>query len=143
MVIITDLTEEELKGKYAEQIAPLKPFIVLPRSFGKVRDDYRRNEKKHLMRAFALLSLLIMTDDLLMAHHPELIADAFPEMLFDERCQKVRQALSSLKLLQKQRVIKYFFDNKTTYEIAEEEGCSHQAVCKSINGALKKLKKIL
>lgn len=31
-IIITDLTEEELKGKYAEQIAPLKPFIVLPRS---------------------------------------------------------------------------------------------------------------
>ena len=44
---------------------------------------------------------------------------------------------------EKQRVIKYFFDNKTTYEIAEEEGCSHQAVCKSINGALKKLKKVL
>ena len=43
-IIITDLTEEELKGKYADQIAPLKPFIVLPRSFGEVRDDYRRNE---------------------------------------------------------------------------------------------------
>lgn len=142
-IIITDLTEEELKGKYAEQIAPLKPFIVLPRSFGEVRDDYRRNEKKHLMRAVRSIEPFDYDDDLLIAHHPELIADAFPEMLFDERCQKVRQALSSLKPLQKQRVIKYFFDNKTTYEIAEEEGCSHQAVCKSINGALKKLKKIL
>lgn len=95
------------------------------------------------MRAVRSIEPFDYDDDLLMAHHPELIADAFPEMLFDEQCQKVRQALSSLKPLQKQRVIKYFFDNKTTYEIAEEEGCSHQAVCKSISGALKKLKKVL
>lgn len=102
-----------------------------------------RNNSRSLGIFERLLNYSQHDDDLLMAHHPELIADAFPEMLFDERCQKVRQALSSLKPLQKQRVIKYFFDNKTTYEIAEEEGCSHQAVCKSINGALKKLKKVL
>ena len=74
-IIITDLTEEELKGKYAEQIAPLKPFIVLPRSFGEVRDDYRRNEKKHLMRAVRSIEPFDYDDDLLMAHHPELIDD--------------------------------------------------------------------
>ena len=50
-IIITDLTEEELNGKYAEQIAPLKPYIILSRSFGEVRKDFRRNEKKHHMRA--------------------------------------------------------------------------------------------
>lgn len=50
-IIITDLTEEELNSKYAEQIAPLRPYIILSRSFGEVRNDFRRNEKKHHMRS--------------------------------------------------------------------------------------------
>ncbi len=142
-IIITDLTEEELNSKYAEQIAPLRPFIVLSRSFGKIRNAYRRNENKHYMRAVRSIEPFDYDDDLLMVHHPELIVDTFEEPFCDARCQKVRQALSSLKPLQKQRIIKYFFENKTTYEIAYEEGCTHQAICKSINAALKKLKKIL
>ena len=50
-IIITDLSEEELNNKYGKQIAPLRPCIVLSRSFGEVRDAFRRNEKKHQMRA--------------------------------------------------------------------------------------------
>lgn len=44
--IITDLSEEDLCTKYAEQVAPFRPYILLSASFGVVRDDYRRNEKK-------------------------------------------------------------------------------------------------
>lgn len=141
--IITDLSENELTTRYSEQIAPYKPFIILPASFGDVRDDYRRNEKKHEMRAIRSIEPFNYDDDLIMVHHPELIVDSFAVNDCDEQCQKVRNALSSLKPLQKQRIIKYFFDNKNTYEIADEEGCSHQAVCKSINAALQKLKKVL
>ena len=50
-IIITDLTEEELNNKYGKQIAPLRPFIVLSRSFGEVRDAFRRNEKKHYTKS--------------------------------------------------------------------------------------------
>lgn len=46
-IIITDLTEEELNSKYSEQVNPLRPFIILSRSFGKVRNKYIRNENKH------------------------------------------------------------------------------------------------
>ncbi len=56
-IIITDLTVEELESKYAEQIALLKPFIVLSRSFGQVRDKFRRNEKKHYMRSVRSCSI--------------------------------------------------------------------------------------
>ena len=49
--IITDLSEEELNSKYAEEISSFRPFIVLSASFGQVRDDYIRNENKHHMRA--------------------------------------------------------------------------------------------
>lgn len=141
--IITDLSEAELDEKYAEQIAPYKPFILLSASFGNIRDDYRRNEKKHEMRAIRSIVPFDFDENLLAVHHHELIVDSFAENLCEEKCEKVRNALSSLKPLQKQRVIKYFFDSKSTYEIAEEEGCSHQAVCKSIGAALQKLKNIL
>ena len=83
-------------------------------------------------------------DELLTAHHPELVVDSFEEsFLRNETCQKVRSALATLQDVQKERVIKYFFDGKSTHEIAQEEGVSHQAVSQSIAVALKKLKNIL
>lgn len=83
-------------------------------------------------------------DELLTAHHPELVVDIFEEtFLRNETCQKVRSALTTLQDVQKERVIKYFFDGKSTHEIAQEEGVSHQAVSQSIAVALKKLKNIL
>ena len=79
-------------------------------------------------------------DELLTAHHPELVVDSFEEsFLRNETCQKVRSALATLQDVQKERVIKYFFDGKSTHEIAQEEGVSHQAVSQSIAVALKKL----
>ena len=51
--------------------------------------------------------------------------------------------MTRLQDVQKERVIKYFFDGKSTREIAQEEGVSHQAVSQSIAVALKKLKNIL
>lgn len=142
-IIVTDLTEEKLNSKYAEQVAPLRPFIVLSRSFSEVRNDFRRNEKKFQMRAVRSIEPFNYDDDLLMAHHPELIVEPFTDSLCNEKCQKVRDALSTLNPIQKQRIIKYFFDGLNTIEIAKEEGCSHQAVRKSINAAINNLKKTL
>ena len=37
--IITDLSEDELCTKYAEQVDPFSPYIILTTSFGAVRDS--------------------------------------------------------------------------------------------------------
>ncbi len=142
-IIVTDLTEEELNIKYEAQISLLRPFVILSRSFSEIRNDFIRNEKKHLMRAIRSIEPFDYDDDLLTAHHPELVTDILLQTADDEQYREVRQALSLLTPLQKQRVIKYFFENKSTYEIAEEEGCSHQAVYNSISAALKNLQEIL
>lgn len=52
-------------------------------------------------------------------------------------------AIKKLPKIQRRRIIKYYFDNKTLYQIADEEKTSHQAVSKSIKNALTKLKEIL
>lgn len=102
------------------------------------------NENKHYMRGVRSIEPFDYDDELLTAHHPELVVDNFEEtFLRNETCQKVRSALATLQEVQKERVIKYFFDGKSTHEIALEEGVSHQAVSQSIAVALKKLKNIL
>ena len=149
-IIITDLTVEELKSKYAEQIALLKPFIVLSRSFGTVRDEFRRNEKKHYMRSVRSCSIYDFGEET-EEHHPEIVTYSLEEeillkeeyLLNCERLEKVQDAISHLKAIQRERLIKFFFNGKSMREIAEEEGVNHSTVSKSINAAINKLKKFI
>ena len=53
------------------------------------------------------------------------------------------KAISSLSPVQKRRIVKYYFNDKNEYEIAKEEGTTHQAVNKSLIQARTKLKDIL
>lgn len=50
-------------------------------------------------------------------------------------------AINSLNDLQKNRVKKYYFEDKTLQQIADEEGCSPRAVKYSIDHAIENLRK--
>mgnify|MGYP002649057154 CR=1 FL=1 len=147
-IIITDLTEEELNSRYAEQIAPLRPFIILARSFGEVRNDFRRNEKKHHMRAVRSCSIYDFSEET-ENYHPEIVTYSLEdeilmneeEQLLAQKMELVQAAISQLKPIQRDRLVKFFFDGKSMREIADEEGVNHSAVSKSINAAIKKVKK--
>ena len=143
-IIITDLTEEELKSKYAEQIAPLKPYIILSHSFGEVRDDFRRNEKKHQMRAIRNGHAFDFSEDT-EEHHAEILSSISleDEIIYNEEIQQLRDAIQKLNTIQKTRLVKYFFEGKTFREIASEENVNIRAVAKSIEVAIKNLKKFL
>lgn len=142
--IITDLSEKELAERYAEQIAPYKPFIVLSASFGNVRDDYRRNEKKHEMRAIRSVDMYNYDDETITSFHSELISNEMEEE-FCKRLEicRLRDAIEQLKPLQKERLIKFFFAGKSTRKIAAEEGVAYSAVDKSIACAIRNLKKYI
>lgn len=137
--IITDLSKRELNKRYAEQVVPYKPFIVLSASFGNVRDDYRRNEKKHEMRVLRHGHAFDFSEET-EEHHSEIAtSNVEDEYLREETYAELRVAIMALEDTQKKRIIKYFFDGKTYKQIAEEEGVSFQAVAKSIDNAVKKL----
>lgn len=55
--------------------------------------------------------------------------------------EKLRKAINELLSIQKNRIIKYFFENKTYKEIALEEHCSKVAIKYSIDNALEKISK--
>lgn len=139
--IITHLSEEELNAKYAEQITPLRPFIVLDAAFAQVRNEFNRNEKKHQMRALRhghAFDYCEGTEE----HHSEIATpDTESIYLQEETYAELRAAIMALEDTQKKRIIKYFFYGKTYKQIAKEEGVSFQAVAKSIDNAVKKLRK--
>lgn len=57
--------------------------------------------------------------------------------------ENLKDALDKLSEVQKRRLVKYFFENKNEYQIAREESTTQQAIHKSINLAIIKLKQIL
>ena len=56
---------------------------------------------------------------------------------------ELKNAINVLPETQKRRLIKYFFDNKTYEQIAEEEQCTKMAIKFSIDIALEKISKKL
>lgn len=57
--------------------------------------------------------------------------------------KELRQAINSLPKLQRQRIKKYYFEEKNEREIAKEEHVSQQAIHKSLQLAKANLKSIL
>lgn len=68
------------------------------------------------------------------------VEDIVEENIINEN---IRHAISDLSDIQKRRIIKYYFDGKNEYEIAKEEGTTHQSVHTSLERAKDKLKEIL
>lgn len=70
--------------------------------------------------------------------------ESVEEMVEKKQTSEILQkAINKLPEVQKRRIIKYFFDNKNEYQIAEEEGVSQQAIHIGIERAIEKLKEIL
>ena len=141
--IITDLTEEELRKNYEEIISSYRPFIILSSLFGSVRADFIRNEDKFSKRAKRSISIFDFSEET-EEHHPEIATnDLEEEAISNETAEQVQAAIALLKPIQRERLIKYFFEGKSLLQIAAEEGKSYSTVYESYQAALKKLKKYL
>ena len=92
----------------------------------------------------AFLSKFIVIDSEIELHHAELVTDDLEEAFFkSEKEQALRKAIQLLKPIQKERLIKYYFEGKSSRQIAKEEGVAYSAVDNSIATALKNLRKFL
>ena len=56
---------------------------------------------------------------------------------------ELKKAIDELPVIQRERIKKYYFEEKNEYEIAKEEDVSHQAIHIGLDRARKKLKEIL
>lgn len=57
--------------------------------------------------------------------------------------ENLHMAISKLPEVQKRRLKKYYFEEKTFEEIALEEGCTYQSIQRSVYRAVAKIKNIL
>ncbi|WP_295199059.1 sigma factor-like helix-turn-helix DNA-binding protein [Ruminococcus sp.] len=57
--------------------------------------------------------------------------------------ENLHMAIKNLPEVQKHRLKKYYFEEKTFDEIAFEEGCTYQSIQRSVYRAVAKIKNIL
>lgn len=140
--LITSLSEQELSCKYGCLLDSYAPYIVLDLAFAEARDDFRRNEKKFEKRNER--GHLFGMDDEFDSHHPESAApDCIEAVLENEMNSELCMAIRRLNPVQRQRLVKRYFEGMSSRAIAAEEGVNYSAVDKSIAAALKNLKKFL
>lgn len=65
------------------------------------------------------------------------------ELIKKSTFDELKKAINKLPEIQKRRIVKYYFEDKTQQQIADEEMVDIRAVQYSLNIALKKLKEIL
>ena len=73
-------------------------------------------------------------------HKPETVEDIVSHRI---QSKKLREAITHLPQTQRTRLLLYYFGGKTYQQIAEMEGCTIMPIKRSIDAALKKLKKFL
>lgn len=141
--IITELSETELTEKYGDIIKEYVPYLLLDSTYKEARDEFRKNERKHAWRAANTIDAFNYEDGEMESHHPELIGESLEEdILAEYERNEFLRTLDCLTSKQRERIISYYFEGMNIYEIADRENTSFQAVSQSIEGAVKKLRKI-
>ena len=142
--IITALSDEELQAQFGDVVnACYSPYLLLDLQHGAAIIEQNNNDAKYRMRGYLYGHAFDINDGEFEEHHPEAVVevDIVEEITLKDNIQKVRRVLSNLSDKQKNRVIQYFFYDKTFKQIADEEGVSAPSVKESIDSAIKKLKK--
>lgn len=143
--IITELKEAELLLKYPDVARRYIPFVLLSVAQGEVITEYQNVEARERMRKLRYGHVFDISDGEFEEHNPSLaIEDDVVERLYwREKVQIINRAIATLTDIQQRRIVAYFFEDKTIRDIAIEEDVNYSKVEKSINLALKKLKKFL
>ena len=137
-LVISHLSEQEIKNEYPSEIKPFCPFIYMPEENFAPILEYRSNNRKNEIRALKM-DAFSYEDEVFEAHHPELITNPFEQ----EDWSELYKAMKRLPEVQRRRIIKRYFYEMSIMQIAEEEGSTRQAVHKSIHIALNFLKNLL
>lgn len=149
--IISNLSENELMEEYQEIITQFTPFLLLSMNQGQAINIFKTNEDKHRKRMYRTTDIFGYDDELFSQFHNEhflycdsqdtscdqLRSDFFSEI----QISLLKEGLSELTEIQRRRLVAAFFDEKSSREIAKEEGVNYSAIDKSIAQSLKKLKK--
>lgn len=138
--IVSSLSEQELRKKYATLLKEYEPFVYLTEEqYGPIL-QFRNNDRKYMRRYAAHLVPFTYEDDLSERCNPELIINFFEGKA---NWSGLYAAIEKLAPTQRARVKKHFFEEMSCVDIAAQEKVSAQAVQQSIARSLSTLKRIL
>lgn len=115
--------------------------ISVSKDVFEVFDESERKENNEISRKSKYIHKYDLTDEALsnkMINKQATIEDI---IINEEIKNKLHKTISELSEIQKRRIIKYYFEDKTLEEIAMEEKCSKVAVKYTIDIALEKISK--
>lgn len=105
----------------------------------EVYDLFDENEKYENARMYEYSKRLLHNDI-----DSEKIASNYSleeEVINNMTIKELKIILNTLPTIQRRRIIKYYFEDKTLEQIAQEEGCTAKAIRFSIDIALEKILK--
>lgn len=141
--IATDLTEEELRATFGDEISKYEPFILITTEMGEIMTEANNNEAKHRMRSCEGYEVQLFdcfgTDNEI----DESEEDEGSEELILHRKELVTAAISRLTPNQRECVSAYFFDKKSKNEIAAEKDCTPANVRTTIRRSLIKMRSFI
>lgn len=133
-ILVSDVSENELKRKYPEIISALAPFVLIGKYFIRLNEVIEYHDKKNSLENTVSFDEIEDIENLSKALQ---IDDCCNEL---ETHEQIQVALSAVNPTQKNRVIKFFYEDLSYTEIGKEEGFTRQAIEGSISRALKKMK---
>ena len=136
----------ELDGKYYIEFADgqkKEHCMEISRELYKAFDRFELDDLKHLNIVERHIEQSEVYDITLHRRSGQAGESAENEAIRKIALEELHTAISTLPEIQKRRLVLYYFVGLTYEQIAEMEGCSFQAIAKSVTTAEKKLKKLL
>ena len=137
--LATDLTEEELRSKYGDEIVAFEPFVSLTREMGLIMTEQHKNNQKFRKRASRGQEVFV--EDIDDEFYSSESAQAKNNI--EIRDDLIIAAINKLSSKSRERIIKKFYLGKTAKEIASESGFDSSTVAKDIHKSLKTLEVLL
>ena len=129
--IITNLTEAELREKYADLLKRYEPFVVLPLEYGEIRDAYIRND--HTYQARFSRGDCVSLDAGLEGWCRECAAEDCAEQAMRRmEGEMLAELVEHLPEIQRRRIKGRFYEGKTLREMAQEESVGYVKIYNSI-----------
>jgi len=118
-------------------------LVTVSKEVFDVFDESEKQDNNMMVRNSRYIHKYELSDEALsnkMLNNQTSIED---KLISDFEVEELYEAINELSNIQKRRIRKYFFENKTFEEIAKEENCTKMAVKFTVDNALEKISKKL
>ena len=118
-------------------------LVTVSKEVFDVFDESEKQDNNMMVRNSRYIHKYELSDEALsnkMLNNQTSIED---KLISDFEIQELYEAINELSDIQKRRIKKYFFEDKTFEEIAKEENCTKMAVKFTVDNALEKISKKL